>query len=261
MAIALATEYAYSNPPSEAYPGGSFKDDSTGATGDGTPLDSQWANDFLGFFQALLTRVGWAANGAPDTAQASQYFDAMEALMWKPGDYKWCAYSMQGRRWLECNGGTIGSAASGASARAHPDTELLFSVLWNEPAYIIRTSLGAASTRGASAAADFAANKRMVLPDWRGDALRAWDHGRGVDAGRALGTEQLDALQNITGGFTADGSAGTGSGAFVGGTIAGGTGAGGIGDGRPMTFDASQVVRTDTETRMRNGSAMLVIRY
>lgn len=45
-----------------------------------------------------------------------------------------------------------------------------------------------------------------VLPDMRGNAIRAWDDGRGIDAGRALLSEQLDALQNITGNFYLGGS-------------------------------------------------------
>lgn len=34
-----------------------------------------------------------------------------------------------------------------------------------------------------------------TLPDTRGEFLRGWDHGRGVDAGRALGSNQQDQLQ------------------------------------------------------------------
>ena len=37
------------------------------------------------------------------------------------------------------------------------------------------------------------------LPDLRGEFIRGWDHGRGVDAGRLLGTSQLDQMQRITG--------------------------------------------------------------
>ncbi|WP_242487482.1 MULTISPECIES: phage tail-collar fiber domain-containing protein [unclassified Pseudomonas] len=36
------------------------------------------------------------------------------------------------------------------------------------------------------------------LPDSRGEFLRGWDHGRGVDAGRALGGYQLDMLKSHT---------------------------------------------------------------
>lgn len=39
-----------------------------------------------------------------------------------------------------------------------------------------------------------------TLPDLRGEFIRGWDNGRGVDAGRALLSPQSFALQNITGG-------------------------------------------------------------
>lgn len=37
------------------------------------------------------------------------------------------------------------------------------------------------------------------VPDDRGNTERGWDHGCGLDAGRAFGSEQLDAVQNIVG--------------------------------------------------------------
>lgn len=71
--------------------------------------------------------------------------------------------------WVRRLGGTIGNAASGATERANADTLALFTKIWNESAnagdYVIQESTGAASVRGASAAADFAANKRMPLPN------------------------------------------------------------------------------------------------
>lgn len=37
------------------------------------------------------------------------------------------------------------------------------------------------------------------LPDLRGEFMRGWDHGRGIDAGRTFGSGQLDQMQRITG--------------------------------------------------------------
>ena len=75
------------------------------------------------------------------------------------------------------NGGTIGGASSGATNRSNADTEDLFSLLWrvtNNTDYPIQDSSGVATTRGASASADFAANKRFPLPNIQdGDALIA----------------------------------------------------------------------------------------
>ncbi|EMU8586211.1 tail fiber protein, partial [Escherichia coli] len=39
------------------------------------------------------------------------------------------------------------------------------------------------------------------LPDLRGEFIRGWDDGCGVDAGRDLLSSQGDAIRNITGGF------------------------------------------------------------
>ena len=91
-------------------------------------------------------------------------------------------------------GGTIGNASSGATTRADADTEALFAELWlldilDTPIY---TSAGAPSTRGADAAADFAADKRIFVPDARGIFERGLDASRGVDPGRRVGSEQTE---------------------------------------------------------------------
>jgi hypothetical protein len=95
--------------------------------------------------------------------------------------------------WLKANGGTIGNAASGAT-RANADTVALFTALWDVASLAILTSAGAGSTRGANAAADFAANKRLTLPDLRGEFLRGWGDSRGVDASRALSSAQTEMI-------------------------------------------------------------------
>lgn len=97
--------------------------------------------------------------------------------------------------WVNMRGRSIGSAASGATERANADTQTLYSFFWtyyDNTKLPIQDSAGAASTRGLSAAADFAANKRMPLPDLRGYLTRTWDDGRGIDSGRDYGTFQAD---------------------------------------------------------------------
>jgi microcystin-dependent protein len=73
--------------------------------------------------------------------------------------------------WLFTDGRTIGNAASGATNRANADTATLFAHLWDNfgnTELPIQDSGGSPSSRGANAATDFAANKRMPLPDLRG---------------------------------------------------------------------------------------------
>lgn len=67
--------------------------------------------------------------------------------------------------WVRQNGLTIGSATSGASERANADTNNLFLFLWNN---YPNTKCPVVGGRGATATADFAANKQITLPDMRG---------------------------------------------------------------------------------------------
>lgn len=112
--------------------------------------------------------------------------------------------------------------------------------------------LGTAFNKGDEGAGNFR------LPESRGEFLRGWDHGRGVDAGRAIGSSQLDALQNLTGSI-GDIPAGTGGQAHygTGAFTASLPGQGPAADGasvpwKAYSFDASRVARTSTETRPRN---------
>lgn len=66
---------------------------------------------------------------------------------------------------VRMNGQTLGSLTSGATEYAAADAVSLFEYLWNRlPDYIAAVSTG----RGASAAADFAANKTIVIPTMQG---------------------------------------------------------------------------------------------
>lgn len=48
----------------------------------------------------------------------------------------------------------------------------------------------------------------LKLPDLRGEFIRGWDDGRGVDASRALGSLQIGAIQSHDHGLQTDGGAG-----------------------------------------------------
>lgn len=100
--------------------------------------------------------------------------------------------------WVISDGGTIGSAGSGATNRANADTSALFTLLWNgtlNAVLPIQDAAGGASVRGGSAAADFAANKRLPLPDLRGVVLRGLDLGRGFGGQANLAEYLADAFQ------------------------------------------------------------------
>lgn len=85
--------------------------------------------------------------------------------------------------YVSANGTTIGNGSSNATGRANADTQFLYAVVWNGCSNAIcpiYTSTGAASTRGASAAADFAANKALAVWNMNGSALMGADSQNGT---------------------------------------------------------------------------------
>lgn len=94
--------------------------------------------------------------------------------------------------WVRCNGLTIGNASSSATERDNADTEDLFTFLWTHYADGVCPVGGG---RGASAAADYAANKAIGLPDLRGRAFFGLDDMGGTAAGR-LGAVLTDETTN-----------------------------------------------------------------
>ena len=118
--------------------------------------------------------------------------------------------------------------------------------------------LGVTYGKGAGALA----NTTFRVPDLRGEFIRGWDHGRGVDNGRALGNRQTDAMQKIWGTIYRANSASAYSGAFYkkNGNLH--TDPSGGASGNFMTgFDSSRVTRVAAETRPRNVAMMYAIKY
>ncbi|MDN3211623.1 phage tail protein [Haemophilus sp. SZY H51] len=95
------------------------------------------------------------------------------------------------------------------------------------------------------------------LPDMRGEFIRGWDNGRGVDAGRGMLSAQSDAIRNITGdiGFYSNGAFTYLSKVFYGERKNNILGVTSTNTGEYYsfaTFDASRVVPTANENRPRN---------
>lgn len=112
----------------------------------------------------------------------------------------------------------------------------------------------------------------LLLPEARGEFLRVWDDGRGVDSGRALLSAQGFAMQNITGRLSSRSATLAGGGAIVGAngafslsTNTGGpyvnlAGASTGASADETTFDASLVANTAAETRPRNIAFNFLVR-
>ena len=88
--------------------------------------------------------------------------------------------------WVRANGRSIGSAVSGASERAHSDTQALYEFLWG-----VDGDLVVVGGRGASALADWTANKPLTLPDARGRALIGVDNMGNIAAGNVPAADNL----------------------------------------------------------------------
>lgn len=85
--------------------------------------------------------------------------------IFQTGDPLWVPTSGTRSGWVRLNARTIGSSSSGATERANADCETLFLHLWNN---YTNTAAPVTGGRGASAAADWAANKTIAPPDMRG---------------------------------------------------------------------------------------------
>jgi len=154
------------------------------------------------------------------------------------GDIKTTLKTVADIGWVMMNDGTIGSAASGASTRANADTQALFTLLWNN---ISDANCPVVGGRGSSAAADFAANKKITLPKILGRALASAGSGAGLttrNLGDAIGAETVTLTAATQASMPVSG-----------GTVSGGSVSGGTINGASTTTlgtSGAQVVSTGT---------------
>lgn len=99
----------------------------------------------------------------------------------KTGDFDPQPYSGVREGYVRANARTIGSAISGAAERAHADCEPLFLNTWGRYSDAQCPVVGG---RGLTAAADWAANKQITLPDGRGRSFVGIDGMGHTLAGR-----------------------------------------------------------------------------
>lgn len=124
-----------------------------------------------------LRAVIVAAGLVPDAANLSQLAAAISGII-GVGSVAFFARSTAPTGWLKCNGAAVSRSAYAA----------LFAA--------IGTAFGAGD--GATT---------FNLPDFRGEFLRGWDDGRGVDAARAFGSAQTAEAGSLTMNTTTSGVA------------------------------------------------------
>lgn len=141
---------------------------------------------------AILSDDAVVPNIGPSEGEGGEPPEPVEAsALAKTGDIKARYGTGTHFGWLPCNGLTVGSALSGANF-ASADNEALFIFLWQAD-----DSLAVVGGRGATAAVDWAANKRLTLPDMRGRVLAGLDTMGNSASGVFTG---LDALGEKLGG-------------------------------------------------------------
>jgi hypothetical protein len=112
----------------------------------------------------------------------------------RTGDIRVSMESSAPRGWVAMNDGSIGNVSSGATNRANADTFFLYKTLWDG---VSDTYAPVSTGRGASALADFLANKTLSLPKSLGRALAGAGSGAGLTArtlGESLGSETISIL-------------------------------------------------------------------
>jgi len=65
------------------YPHGAARNANSPNDGNGFPLEKEWVNDVLGFFQALAEAAGITPSGDPEKVGESDLLDALDALYYR----------------------------------------------------------------------------------------------------------------------------------------------------------------------------------
>lgn len=215
----------------EGHADGLFQDGTPQIGQQGTILDADWLNDLQENLCGVV-EAGFDGGGAPLVLAKGDHGQLLEAIQSlidgaagaarvRPGIIEIFGGGEAPDGYLECDGALV-------SRTTYAD---LFAA--------IGTIFGVGD--GATT---------FALPDLRGEFVRGWDHGRGIDAARERGSAQTDMLKSHTHSVTPPAATDdTSSGATT-------TGSGGGETITPYNTASSG----GTETRPRNVALMMVIK-
>lgn len=133
----------------------------------------------------------WDTDDIPNPAPFDEEVGVDPDTLLKTGDvfFGFCDDIRDGA--VRANGDSIGNAVSGATERANDDTFPLYERLYTK---LDNTAVPVSGGRGANAAADFAAGKRLTLPDLR---------SRGPLGLETMGNSAAGRMSSIVPGYTA----------------------------------------------------------
>lgn len=114
-----------------------------------------------------------SGNSATASAASAAAAAATALSIWNTGDVKQTMRLTADSGWVFMSGLTIGDASSAATERANVDCLNLFTYLWTNFSNTLAPVTGG---RGVSAAADWAAHKKIALPDASNRVLAGKDY-------------------------------------------------------------------------------------
>ena len=177
---ALATQHYGSSEPPLIYPNMLWFDSGSGTVKLRDPTNTAW-----GIVGSIGPPMKWTNVDLPSTAFTT-------------GDVKQTFKTVADAGWVMMNDGTIGDGSSGATTRANPDTQALFTLLWSNIAdtycTVYAAGTGTATGRGGSAAADWAAHRHLLLPKALGRVFAHAGWGAGLSnfaLGSSWGNETI----------------------------------------------------------------------
>ncbi|MFO1146640.1 MAG: hypothetical protein U1E33_08915 [Rhodospirillales bacterium] len=163
---ALATQHYGATEPPMIYPNLLWFDSGTGSVKLRDPTNTNWWT-----VGTIGPPMKWTNVDIPQTAFTT-------------GDVKQTFRTIADPGWVMMNDGSIGDGSSGATTRANPDAEALFSLLWANTSDAWCKVLAAGGStptgRGASAAADWVAHRHILLPKVLGRVLAVAGWGAGL---------------------------------------------------------------------------------
>jgi hypothetical protein len=140
--------------------------------------NGRWPKVFLqyGSYKEIAKTAGgttlWTTDDIPNPAPTDPGAGVDANAIFQTGDIIVAGKNGTRAGFVRLNGRTMGNAASGGTERANADTSALFAYIWNNYA---DGQAAVSGGRGATAVADYAANKTIALPDYRTAALIGFD--------------------------------------------------------------------------------------